>query len=145
MSNYSDDERAAILEKAKAILARPMLGADRPHADTDAFLANLRRQREAEREPVPQLRDWPLTDSEAARLKAEIHQAIADAVTAEREHWTALLPELLGLREKEMIDKISEAVGQLRAETNVHRIIDKANNITELPSFLRNHDSADAA
>lgn len=91
-------------------------------------------------------RDAKLTEYEAARLRAELDGKLADVraeltdlVASERASLIELIGQvsfLAGVIDK-IGDKIDESVGGLRAEMNMQRAVDKADNVTELPAFLR--------
>jgi hypothetical protein len=108
-------------------------GHDREHGPPEKLSDRWRREaNEAEAERKAE-RNSRLTDAEAAQLEARL----VGMVAAERAYWSEVLPELIALLRREITAEISEAIGELRAETNVNRTIDKSENVTELPSFLR--------
>jgi hypothetical protein len=158
MSYYNDDEKAAILAIARATVERLE---NQPAYVPPSESASVRWRREqtgaAEQRERERALDRAMTDHVRAKLleaatdwQSRIDQAVAaeraatdwqaridQAVAAERAYWNEALPEFIALVRREITAEISEQVGQLRAETNVQRAIDKADNITELPNFLR--------
>jgi hypothetical protein len=106
---------------------------DREHGPPEKLSDRWRREAtkaEAERKRE---RDAKLTDTQAAQLEARLIGLVA----SEREIVLQIVGETLGLFIKQIRDEIAEQVGELRAETNTLRSIDGADNITELPAFLR--------
>ena len=142
MGIYSDDEKAAILAIARATVERLENQPASYVPPSESPSVRWRREQteaEANRERERAL-DRAMTDHVRAKLSeasTDWQARIDQAVAAEHAFWTEALPELIALVRQQITSEIEEKVGLLRADVNMQRAIDKGDNITELPSFLR--------
>jgi CYTH domain-containing protein len=160
MSKYSDEEKAAVLARARATLAEPMPERVVPNENNyppfESPSAKWRREATEEMERAEREKrandhrtiERRITNAVMTSLQGLIDQAMASeraeigqAVAAERAHMMELLPELLAKMRAEIrrsiTAEINAAVGELRAEVNVARAVDKSANVIDMPDFLK--------
>ena len=111
MRNYTEEEKAALLQAARETLARST-GAE----GRDNFYT-LVRPKPA---PGPQQHDNRLTDFEAQQLRNELTTLVASERAFFMEVLQTYLPELYTKLRKEISEEIQTEINQLVADINNH-------------------------
>lgn len=111
MSNYSEQEKADLLEAARATLARTTGAEGRDNFHT------LVRPRIPD--PTPQT-DSRLTEWQAAQLRAELTALVASERAFFMEVLQEYLPELYTKLRKETSEEIQTEIDQLVSDVNQH-------------------------